>query len=797
MTVSIRLGDCAWYSKVRNLDKPNNPCYEDLKIVDSTQLTRQLLEEYPYEFFTGTKTKLFADYDEKSDDLDYVKTKRKVIRDSLREHSGDYTNGYVFTESTANPNKVSFHIIFKKINIIRSEFIKEDEQELFCKLVGKENFEHIDHQVYGHKTCFRLPFGTVGYAGRSDKKFPHIPYSDFSVLNLSDYVLSVPDDSITKIYASQIGRAMHKQLAEDARNYRDDSEDRVEYNGKLRKAMELVNLERFKQGNQWRALLVLMKTNNLGRDNFVRMSEQSGYPSFDESACIKAWRDCKENDSFGLSLVIGWLKQDGIDIKKIFPVKSPLLQDLLNGWFKQGEFTDFNVATALKTYYGDNLIFTSQGWFHYKNEWKLGDKNIVFHPIMKLLSDDLLAYIESENEKFNKKMETLEDASDKDLEVAKAKGRLKLKQAINKLQSASKIKSVLEVSEGIFLDDNALQTFDQKPEWFCFKNQKAWHLKTKEIIQIKATDRVLTTCGYDLPERNQDDIDLVMALVESISPNIKSLLSALSQFLYGININELFIIFKGEGRNGKGLLISLLEIMMGLYYYSLPTEVLTEQSKGAGRAIPELAQARWSRCLMASEPDEQKMMVRTTLNILTGRDPINVRELYKNSSTFTPFFTLGLMCNVAPNVSGGINDAIKDRMVIQIFPYKFVDEPTEAHHRQKDNLLKSKIKDNVAYRNGLLFILMETWYENQGKYISCDDSKEEEGSYAKNNNPLSHFLEGYSSSETFIKIKDVLKHHNDNYEFLSAQKFKIFLEQAGVRVRIDNKHGHGVYLSRN
>ena len=138
-----------------------------------------------------------------------------------------------------------------------------------------------------------------------------------------------------------------------------------------------------------------------------------------------------------------------------------------------------------------------------------------------------------------------------------------------------------------------------------------------------------------------------MNMIDQLTPreNKDSLLSALSLFCYGENINEAFLVFKGEGGNGKGMLMTLVKNTLGGYYYDLPSEVLTSHSKGDGRAKPELAQSRWARCVMFSEPDPNQLIVKTTINMLTGRDSITVRQLHKEPFSYIPKFVLGGMLN--------------------------------------------------------------------------------------------------------------------------------------------------------
>jgi phage/plasmid-associated DNA primase len=788
----IRLGDCEKYSKVRDEKNPKWHCYEDLLVVDVQDLTEKMMTDYPYEYFS-TKTKLFFDYDEKSDDVTYIHMKRNEIRDRLVEHCGHYTEGFVFTESP-HPNKISFHVIFKKINIIRADFIKEDEQELFSKLVGEDNFKHIDHQVYGNKTCFRLPYGTCGSERHSTKEYAHIPRTrQGDKLNLADFVLSVPDDAETKFYTTQLGRAMAKQCEEDNRQFKqyDDPDERSD---KLTRMLSMVKCDRFKDYNQWCALMVLVKTHHVPIDLFLSMSEKSGYAHFDEIACRKAYKSCKPSDSFGIPTVIGWLKKDGVDIRKHFPIQSLMLTELLQGFYSQGEFTDMNIAAALRNHYGDHLFYTSQGWFHYRGKWVLGNAASVFHPIMKLLTEDALVYIKSSYEKLDKEADDYK---------AKCKELEKLMKSINKLQCASKIKKVLETAEGLFHDDKILDTFDAKPHWFCFSNNKAFDLKLKQVVDITASDRILTTCGYDLPEENQEDIEVTMSMVKALTmeENLDSLLSALSLFVYGENINEAFLVLKGEGGNGKGMLCTLLKKVLGGYYYDLPSSILTTQSKGDGRANPEMAQCRWARCVMFTEPDAKQLIVKTKINELTGRDTITVRGLFKDPFSYMPKFVLAGQLNDMPRIAGGISDSIKRRTKYQMFPYSFKskDEYVESNplHRLADINMKERIRDDDRYRNGLLWIMLHTWMKNNGAYISCEADKEEAKQVAKDNNPLIDVLEDYKSSDSFVRIKVLHKQmETDNGIKCTTQEFKRFLEDAKIKIEEDRHNGHKVFLTK-
>lgn len=752
-----------------------------LKDFSPFELTKTILENTPYELLQPI-CKLFFDYDEKSDDLIYIEKTRSEIRSLLLEHCGHYTNGFVFTESTSMPNKISFHVIFKKIIIVREHFQPEDEKELFETLVGKERFKHIDTQVYGKKLWFRVPYGI-----NKDKPYPHIPIiPQGTKLILYDYMTTVSSDSSAKIYTSQINRQFQSFISKMNKEYPEDTD--VPEDEKIKKMTEMVTLlhpERFKTYSLWCALMVLMKTHKLPRDLFIDISRASGYERFEESDCIRAWSQCNTNHSFGMSTLYGWLKQDGINTKLLFPTKSPILIILLNQLYKHGELSDLVVALALKETYNDKLYYTStNGWLHYnETKWNSGDKTIIFAPIMKFISEDALHWIEVESKK------NVTDESKKWFKLCKRE--------IMSLQKVSKIEAVLKVAQGLFIDDTIIQTFDMKPNWFCFDDQKAYDMETKEIIMIQATDRIVTTCGYNMPVRIDTDIQVMENVLKTVVPpeEYKSFLSSLSIFMYGENINEVFVVWKGVGRNGKGLVHDALKTVLGNYFGVLSSEVLTAESKGANQATPELAHTQFIRCLMTSEPDDTAMIRKTKINLLTGRDPINARDLHKSTKTFVPKFTLAMMCNDIPKVSGGISEAIEKRMKIREFPYQFVKEVHYDFQRIAVESLKNKVKTE-PFRNGFLYLLLDAWYECKGKYMSSKSAEEEQEAYVKENNPLSVFLFDYESSEKFVRIKVLHELYKKQHDVISSQKFKGLLIQAKVKIQEDKVHGTKIFLQK-
>ena len=754
-----------------------------IPIVDVTPL---FLSEYGVELL-GPKTKLFFDYDKKFDTEEESKAHHKEVRNTILSYTS-YRHPIVMTESI-QPCKVSFHVIFYKDTIVRDGFYPEDEKELFSKVVGEENFKNIDESVYGKKKWFRLPYGTL-----QGKPYQHIPFVNVgdTLPHMSHFVMTVPEDTECNEYSlcpARINRQF-AQLMREQESEEDDHEEDTLIN--VDTILSKLNPERFKEMKPWYVLATITKCYSNVK-TFCELSESSGYSNYNPKTCKMTWEKAPECTHLGM--LRKWMKEDGMDVQMYFPIRSPLLKDLIHIITnKEGGLSDFNIGNTLKKVYGDKLFYCSLGWLHWNQEkhmWSHGDDSSIFQPIMKLLTLELFAYIK---EMTMKATTTITDANElkTSLMVWKA-----LSSEVTKLQSVKRIKDVLTYCKGIFLDEGLLNRFDTQAHLFSFQNGITYNLRTKEVRPIEKTDYILTTCGYDYPARVEADVANVTAFMATLfePSQLDFSLSCLSTFVYGENINEIFLIMKGRGRNGKGATDTLLRVALGTYHQTLPSEELTEDSKGKGRANSSLANARFARCLMTSEPDNKQKMKSDRIKLLTGRDPITTRQLFGKEFVYSAQFTLAVQCNDLPEYSH-VDDAIVQRAVYLDYPFQFVENVIRDYQRPIDVTLKDKLRQDVTYRNGFLHLLFDTWFKNTGKVIRTIESKAIAQEEFDNNNPLSKFLENYETSVGFIRIQELRTLYNNEYENLTAPKFKKLLMMTKIKVTEDKVHGMKVYISK-
>jgi phage/plasmid-associated DNA primase len=226
------------------------------------------------------------------------------------------------------------------------------------------------------------------------------------------------------------------------------------------------------------------------------------------------------------------------------------------------------------------------------------------------------------------------------------------------------------------------EKIDARQDLFSFKN-KVFDIKLGKYRNIEKADYICKNTGYNVPDIKKD-FTLIDKLVFSIFEDQEVcdyclMTTAMSLFT---NRFEKLYIMTGNGRNGKGVLSSIVQKALGNYYCTGNNDLLT--SKDA-QCCPTLATAKGIRYICISEPacdatGETKFNI-PMVKKLTGRDILNVRGLYKDPLTYLPEFTMFISCNRQPTVDE-TNEAIKNRFRFIHFPFTFVDEPTKVFERK-------------------------------------------------------------------------------------------------------------------
>lgn len=314
-----------------------------------------------------------------------------------------------------------------------------------------------------------------------------------------------------------------------------------------------------------------------------------------------------------------------------------------------------------------------------------------------------------------------------------------------KVSNADYVSGIIKLLKGLYLDEEIDDKIDAKTELFAFTD-KVFDVKEGLYRDIEKNDYIFRTTKYPAPDLIED-FKLIDDLVFSIFEDKEVcdyflMTTAMSIFT---NRFEKIYILTGNGRNGKGVLSTIIDKALGGYYLTGANDLLTTKDESKNET---LAKAPGVRYLAISEPaedtDKETKFNISVVKKLTGRDKIVTRALYKNAFEYVPKFTIFVSCNKQPAVDE-TNEAIRNRFRFIHFPFTFVDNPKKKHERELNVNLKEEIDNDVKYRDTMIAYLLHLVSQNYDSQKIKEPAKCKEftKAYFDNNDDISNFLEKY------------------------------------------------------
>lgn len=352
------------------------------------------------------------------------------------------------------------------------------------------------------------------------------------------------------------------------------------------------------------------------------------------------------------------------------------------------------------------------------NQSKCGEKNTT---IKYYVGIDISAYLSNlMNEELKK-----EEPNGLLVEgIAKA-----LKQVRNNTLKNNIVESVIQY---IYIHRRENITFDNIPLKLVFRNNVVFDFETMTTnYKIEKTDYILTKLTNDWLEEdelNEDEeeefkkfYDELMLLPEWENEEEEKLFRArqddLTYFLCMCLIGRkqaLLFILNASGRNGKSLLMKILEKLLTgcLMCNSMNSSILTKDIDSE-KGVPELAILDMMRCSIFNECDENKPLCITTVKKLLGEDVLQVRGLWENGlNKNIGFLTLGICLNERPHFDGTSNEGLSSKIIDLYFPNTFVDNyDCRCDNYKKDRsgyyYKKDTTKMNSSFADDMAFYLLK------------------------------------------------------------------------------------------
>jgi P4 family phage/plasmid primase-like protien len=436
----------------------------------------------------------------------------------------------------------------------------------------------------------------------------------------------------------------------------------------------------------------------------------------------------KTENGYKLATLYFMLKEDNFELWR------KLQSERKDFWDFMETFNHYDIASVYYQIYPNKYIYSSNQWYSLNNfnvYKQLSDyKNHLFNNITTTIQNII---IEQRN---------LINPSD---ESYLAKNKL-IKKNYNNIGNSTFKKGIIDALCGLYYIENIENKFNDNINVIAF-NDKLYDVKTGKYREITPEDYISVTCGYNAPtneiiNKYRDEINKLLYSIFNEKEVVDYWFTTIGLSLYG-NKSESMYIHTGTGRNGKGLLGNILEKCLGSYYQQADSKLLTGETKGD--TCPTLANAKYTRLLVLSEPDDtnnKTYKLKTSLvKSITGGDTITVRDLYKSNISYKPKFNVVLQCNTKPEIDK-LDRAIEQRLKVIHYPFTFTDNPNNENERLIDRSLKDKLSNDEDFIKSFIGILNEYAFKNfkLNSIPIPSKVKEKNDEYFNENNPVKDFL---------------------------------------------------------
>jgi putative DNA primase/helicase len=193
--------------------------------------------------------------------------------------------------------------------------------------------------------------------------------------------------------------------------------------------------------------------------------------------------------------------------------------------------------------------------------------------------------------------------------------------------------------------------------------------------------------------------------------------------LTALTREQVFVVFHGEGRNGKSTLVDVVAKVLGDYGTTVPIATLVgDDRRKGGEATPDLVRLPGARFVRTAEPKQGMPFDESLIKALTGGEPILVRRLNQEFIEVYPTFKLVVSCNRKPEIRGD-DDGIWRRVLLVPFevqiPVEEVDKGlADKLWQERAGILAWLVEGALAY--------LDSGLQPPGEVRSATDEYREE-----------------------------------------------------------------------
>lgn len=362
--------------------------------------------------------------------------------------------------------------------------------------------------------------------------------------------------------------------------------------------------------------------------------------------------------------------------------------------------------------------------------------------------------------------------------------------------------AIVKTCTNRFYDKSIIDKLNENKQVICFNNGY-FDFTDRKFKDPNSSIYSTFTTGYDYIDFSNPDELLTFytdtrtmitktcrEIINDISQYMKTLITDPDDRMYmykfcasllsGEIREESMHIWSGSGSNGKSLFSNFLKNVMGDYYSTASTGIITQKRGNSSNANPEIANKKGKRVIVINEPENTDVIYVGRMKELTGQDIIEARALFSDPVYFKPQFRIIMICNHLPNISD-YDQGTWRRMKIFTFNSKFHSKNNDpASHIFKINPKVEYLIRNNVWTAGFAWLLLNKYYEkfDNERLRMTPNMIERLNEFRNKNDEIGDFF-------------------NSNYEFVDpgyiTLNYPYYDESTSENLRTDYIHWSNIY----
>lgn len=560
----------------------------------------------------------------------------------------------------------------------------------------------------------------------------------------------------------------------------EEKTERSEEDDRLVNYLVCLKKERWDEYESWFKLGAVIFNEGGSFELFDEFSKKSD--KYDLKSCQLKWKEYKKSADklAGIGTLIKMAQEDNI-VEYKQAIKRDKKRQMYN--IVKNGITDIAAAKLFQSCFEKNFIYDEiNGDWYCLNNYNIWQKDSEGLEVQKRIATTLMSMLLK-----YKKTDYIGDPRNED------EGK-RWKATIKYLSMQKSQKAIVQELVLFFKSKTAFEKMDNINNHIFAFNNGVYDLKENKFRLPFPEELVSATCGYDYSEPNEEAKKDIHEILNSMFANEEDkdyVLYTVAQCLAGSGTLEKFYLWRGQGRNGKGVLRDLIKNTFGGYFDSMEIDYLTKaQNQSATAADEVIAKKKNCRIVMSTEPDAAASLRTCKIKQLTGGDPVSCRALYGGQFQYVPKFKLFIQSNYDLSFTGSNTKAMLERLEVQEFPFSFVEDPIAENEKPADLTLKERIQDE-CYKSTFFHILLEYYLKLQQnkKRIKLPKTVSDQTKiFFIGSDPFSPWfdacIEKVKNEKAYVSsdnLKKAFQKFYDNNISMSRQDFKAALIGKGLK----------------